>query len=153
MFDPAEDALFVHDEDRAVGPTQLFAKNPVLSRHLAVRPEIRDEGVRNSTQRFAPRLFGLDRITADSQDLAIDLLERVALRFVRRYLLVSGRGKRKGVKGENDIFASAVIAQLDFKALHFRFGNNSRHGKVGSRITHFQDYDVRHVCLLMRGVV
>ena len=118
-----------------------------------MRPEIRDQRISNAAERFAPRLFGLDRIAADSQDLAIDLLKRVALRFVRRYLLVSGCRKRKGVKSENDILATAVIAQLDFKALHFRFGDNSRHGKVGSHIAHLQDYHVRHVCLPMRRVV
>jgi hypothetical protein len=47
-----------------------------------VRPEICDEWVRNASERLSPRLFRLDRITADSQDLAIDLLERVTLRFI-----------------------------------------------------------------------
>ena len=107
-----------------------------------MRPEIRDQWIRNSSERFAPRLFGLDRVAADSQNLAIHLLKRFALRFVRRYLLVSGRRKRKGVKSENDILAPAIVAQLDFKALDFGFGNNSRDGKVGSHIAHFQDYHV-----------
>ncbi len=113
-----------------------------------MRPKIGHERIRNPAKRFAPGLFRLDRIAADSQDLAINLLERIALRFVGRYLLVSGRRKRKGVKSENDILASAVIAQLDFKALHFRFCDNSRYGKVGSDIPNFQVYHVRHVCLL-----
>jgi hypothetical protein len=137
VFDPAEDALLVDDEDRTVRAAQFLIKDTVLSRYLAVRPKVRDEGVRDATKRFAPCLLGLDWIAADSQNLAIYLLKLIALRVVGRYLLVSGRGESKRVKGEHDIFASTILAQLNFHTLHFGFGNDAWCRKIGSGVASF----------------
>lgn len=109
-FDPPENALFVYNENRAVGATQLFVEHAVLFRRLAVRPKVGDERIRNAAQRFAPRLFGKDRITADSQDLAVRSIELGALRFVRRNLFVSRRGKSERMKCNHDILAPAIVA-------------------------------------------
>lgn len=75
-----------------------------------MRPEIGDEWIGNAAQGFAPRLLGKNRITTDSQDLAIQSFELGELRFVGRNLLVSNGGKGKGVEGEHHILLAAIVA-------------------------------------------
>ena len=94
-LDPADDALLVHDENRAVGSSKFFIEHTVFGPDLTVGPKIGHERVRDTAKRLAPRLFGLNWIATDSQNLAIRSLELGALRFVGRNLLVSGRGERE----------------------------------------------------------
>ncbi len=44
-LDPADDALLVHDDDRAVGASQFVVEDAVLLRDLAVGPKVRDERI------------------------------------------------------------------------------------------------------------
>lgn len=57
LFDPAQNALLVDYKDCTIRAPQLFVKDAVIDRHFAVGPEIGDERIRNSAERFAPRLF------------------------------------------------------------------------------------------------
>ncbi len=72
-------------------------------------PEIGNEGIRDTAQRFAPRLLGKNRITTDSQNLAIQSFELGELRFVGRNLLVSEGGKGKGMECQHHILFAAII--------------------------------------------
>jgi hypothetical protein len=55
-------------------------------------------------------LLGKDRITADSQYLAMGSFKLGAVRFVGRNLLVSGCGEGKWMKSQHHVFASTIIA-------------------------------------------
>lgn len=103
-----------------------------------MRPEIGDEWIGNAAQGFAPRLLGKNRITTDSQDLAIQSFELGELRFVGRNLLVSNSGKGKGVESEHYILLAAIITQLDFESLHFGFGDDAGRGEIRRNITDFE---------------
>jgi hypothetical protein len=101
-------------------------------------PEIGDERIRNAAERFAPRLLGKNRITANSQNLAIDSFKVRALRFVRRNLFVSDRGERERMERQNDVLLAAIIAQLDFEPLHFGFGDDARRREIRRDIADFE---------------
>ncbi len=73
-------------------------------------PEIRDQWIRYSAQRFTPCLLRRDRITRDSQDLAIQSLELVQNALERGNLTVSGRRKSKRMKGQHDVLSAVPVA-------------------------------------------
>jgi len=137
-FDPTDDALLVHNKNRAVRSSEFFVKDAVLLCDSAMGPIIRDERVRDTAERFAPRLLGKNRVTADSQYLAMRSFEFGALRFVRRNLLVSGRRKSERMKCQHDVLVSAIVAQLDIHALHVWFGDDAGQSEIRRAVTDFE---------------
>src|SRR5512143_2683000 len=138
MLDPAQDALLVYHENRTVGASQLGIEYAVLGRDRAVGPEIRNERVRNAAQRFAPRLLGGNRITADSQNLAIQPFELGALRVVRRDLAVSSGGKGKRVKSDHHVLLPAILTQLDVDPVNVRLGHDAWQSEIRRALSDFK---------------
>lgn len=143
LFQPAQNALLVHDKDRPVRGAYLGIEDPVLLGDLAVGPEIRDQRIRNPSECFAPRLLGRNGIAADSQYLAIYPIELGALRLVRRDLAVSARGKGEWVKREHHALLPAILAQLDIQPRDFRLGNHRRGREIRRRLSDREDV-IRH---------
>jgi len=138
QFNPAQNALLVHDKNRAVRAAQFFVEHAVLFCRIAVGPKIGDERIVNAAERFAPGLFRENRIATDSQNLAVHSIQVGALRVVGWNLLVSRRGERERVKRDGDIFAVAIIAQFDFDARDFGFGDDARQSEIRRGVAGFE---------------
>jgi hypothetical protein len=110
---------------------------------LAVGPKIGDERIRNSAEPFAPRLFGRDRVTRDSQNLAVQSFEFVHEGFQRRNLTVSGRGKGERMKCQHDIFFAAISAQFYVNAFDVGFGQDAAQFEVRGDVANF-DFGFGH---------
>jgi hypothetical protein len=138
LFDPAQFAGRIDDEDRSLRSAHFDVKDAVLLRHLAVGPEIREERERNPAQRFPPGAVGKNWIAADSQDLAIESIELSALRFVGWNLFLSGRGERERVEGNDDILPSDVIVQSNVNARDIGFCDYGGQSEIRGAVTDFQ---------------
>jgi hypothetical protein len=71
-----DDAVLIDNKDRPFA-VAFAAQDAILLRQRAVRPEIRQQGVRNSPQAFRPGVQAVLAVNADTQDLGIYPLELV----------------------------------------------------------------------------
>ena len=94
-FRVAHDALRIEYECRTFVHAALVVKDAVGLAYRAMRPVIRQQRERQSTQLLDPRLETGDGICADLQDLDIQLLEFFVVRTEPGYLILSAAGKGK----------------------------------------------------------
>ena len=106
----ADDALFVHNEDRSLGEA-LGTKDAVLLRYFAVRPEVAQQRDLARTQRLGPGGVRRCAVYAYTQNLGIYRLEAFQVGFVGRDLLRSNGRPGQRVEGKNDVLVLPIVAE------------------------------------------
>ena len=106
----ADDTLFVDDEDRPVGRAALLVVNAVGPGDLALRVEVRQDGVGDVPQRRGEGRLRRSGVGADTQYLGSSLLECRVVLSERGDLVRSAACKREDVEGEDDVLLALILA-------------------------------------------
>ena len=107
----ADDTLFVDDEDRAVGRAALLVVDAVGPGDLALRMEVRQDGVGDAPQRRGEGSLRRSGVGANTQYLGISLLECRVVLAERGDLVRSAAGEREDVEREDDVLLALILAQ------------------------------------------
>jgi hypothetical protein len=130
-IDVPNDAILVDYEDRTFGDAFL-AEDVVLESDVAVRPEIAQQGIRNSAQRRRPCFIGVGRVDADTQDLGIGPVEFGKIFLIRRNLQRSHGGEGNRVERYHDVLGAFETGQRYFRV------QMRRERKVGGFVADFE---------------
>ena len=135
----ADDALLVNHKDRALGRTH-GAQNAERFGHLAVRPKVAQEWIRDAAQTLCPCPEAVRAVYADTQNLGTHPFEPVKCGLVGRDLGRSDGGPGKGEKRDDDISLPSIVTQ----------GNRppivTLEGKIGCGLSNLGHW--RHMVLL-----
>src|SRR6266446_8833785 len=110
-IDVTDLSLFIDDKNGALRKA-LRSKYTIFQRGQAVRPEIAEQRIRNSSHRFRPCFDNGDVVNANAHNLGIVPVELGSIFLVRRHLDSSNGGEGEGIKRQDNVLLAAEIRKL-----------------------------------------
>src|SRR5205085_10075872 len=109
----------------------------------AMRVEIGWQRVSEAAETAGKSLMGMDAIDADAQNLGVPLLEARKVALQRGELVSSASCPVKGVEGQDDVLAAAILREGD------RITHGGGQRKVRGLLTHGRYRLLHHMSSLM----